>query len=138
MSKTNDWNQKIIKEFRENGGKVGGHFKNTPLLLLHTIGAKSGKPRLNPVAYLEDGERFVIIASKAGAPTNPAWYHNIVANPEVSVEVGTKKFQARATITDEPERTQLYQKMVELNPGFAAYPRKTVRVIPVITLTRLP
>lgn len=137
MSETNEWNKKIIKEFRENDGKVGGYFESTPLLLLHTIGAKSGLPHLNPVAYLADGEQFVIVASKAGAPTNPDWYHNIIANPKVSVEIGTEQFQARATVTSEPERTQLFEKMVAVNPGFAEYQRKTDRVIPVIRLTRL-
>lgn len=135
MSSPNEWNRKIIEEFRANEGKVGGQFANTPLLLLHTTGAKSGQPRVNPVAYLNDGERYVVIASKGGAPTNPDWYYNIVANPQVEVEVGTEQLSARATVAEEPERTQLYEKMAAKNPGFAEYQRKTTRVIPVIILT---
>lgn len=131
-------NKAIIREFRENDGKVGKPFADIALLLLHTIGAKSGLARINPLAYLADGERFVVIASKGGAPTNPDWYYNIVANPEVSVEVGTEEFHAQATIATEPERTQLYEKMVSLNPGFAEYLKKTTRIIPVIILTRTP
>lgn len=131
-------NEAIIKEFRENGGKVGGHFVNTPLLLLHTVGAKSGEARLNPAAYFTENDRYIIIASKGGAPNHPDWYHNIVANPEVSVEVGTEKFQALATEAEEPQRTQLYEKMVALNPGFAEYLKKTTRTIPVIIVTRTP
>ena len=136
MSSANDWNKKIIEEFRANDGQVGGYFKNTPLLLLHTTGAKTGKPRLNPVAYLKDGDRYVVIASKGGAPDNPDWYYNVVANPQVHVEVGTEEFQARARVTEEPERTRLYERMAAKNPGFAQYPDKTSRVIPVISLTR--
>jgi len=133
----NEWNQKIIEEFRSNGGKVGGRFEGRTLLLLHTTGAKSHEPRINPVAYTTDGDRFVIIASKGGAPTNPDWYYNVVANPSISVEVGTEQFQAQATIAEEPERTRLYDKMVEVMPGFADYKQKTSRVIPVIVLTRM-
>ena len=138
MSDANDWNKAIIEEFRANDGKVGGMFADMPLLLLHTTGAKSGLPRINPMAYLVDGNRLVVIASKAGAPTNPDWYHNVVANPDVKVEVGTEQFQARATVAEEPERTQLYEKMATLNPGFAEYQQKTTRIIPVIILTRRP
>lgn len=104
-------------------------------LLLHTTGAKSGLPRINPVACMPDGDRYVIIASKGGAPSNPDWYYNLVANPEVSVEVGTEKFQAQATVAEEPERTTLYNKMSTKYPGFAEYEQKTSRVIPVVTLT---
>ena len=133
-----DWNKKIIEEFRANDGRVGEPFENMTLLLLHTTGAKSGLPRLNPVAYMADGDRYVIIASKGGADSNPDWYYNLVANPRVSVEVGTEKFQALAEVVDEPERTELFEKMSTLYPGFAAYQRKTERVIPVVVLTRLP
>lgn len=136
MSEANNWNKQIIEEFRANDGKVGGMFANMNLLLLHTTGAKSGLPRINPVAYLSDGERLAVFASKAGAPTNPDWYHNIVANPEVTVEVGTERFPAQATIAEEPKRTQLYEKMASINPGFAEYQHKTTRIIPVIILTR--
>ncbi len=137
MNTQNDWNKTIIDEFRANGGKVGGPFAGRTLLLLHTIGAKSGQPHINPVAYVTDGDRIVIIASKGGAPTNPAWYYNIVANPLVTVEVGTEQFEARAAVSAEPERTRLYAKMVEMMPGFAEYQQKTTRIIPVITLTRV-
>lgn len=137
MSNPNDWNQAIIAEFRANGGKVGGQFAGATLLLLHTMGAKSGQERINPVVYTTDGEQLVVIASKAGAPTNPDWYHNLVANPRVTVEVGTEQFQAQATVAAEPERTRLYDQMATAMPGFAEYQRKTTRVIPVIVLTRM-
>ena len=135
MSTPKNWNTAIIEEFRTNAGNVGGPFAGKSLLLLHTVGAKSGQPRINPVACTKDGDRLVIIASKGGAPTNPDWYYNIRANPLVSVETGTEQFQVRATIAVEPERTRLYNKMVEMMPGFAEYQRKTTRVIPVIILT---
>jgi len=135
MIEVNDRNKKIIDEFRANDGKVGGRFEGRTLLLLHTKGAKSGRERINPVAYVRDGDRFVIIASKGGAPTNPSWYYNILANPQVTVEVGTETFPAQATVAEEPERTRLYNKMVEVMPGFDDYRRKTTRVIPVIVLT---
>lgn len=137
MSNHIDWNKAIIEEFRANSGKVGGPFLGKTLLLLHTVGAKSRQERINPVAYVNDGDRLVIIASKAGAPTNPDWYYNIVKQPLVTVEVGTEQFQSRAEIASEPERTRLYQKMVEMMPGFAEYELKTTRIIPVITLTRV-
>ncbi len=132
-----DWNKAVIDEFRANEGKVGGPFEEMTLLLLHTIGAKSGEPRLNPVAYLADGERYVIIASKGGAPTHPGWYHNVVAHPEVTIEVGTEKIQAQAEVVQEPERTELFEKVSAQYPGFAEYEKKTTRVIPVLVLTRL-
>jgi len=135
MIEAQDRNRKIVNEFRAKDGKVGGHFEGKTLLLLHTKGAKSGQERINPVAYVRDGDRLVVIASKGGAPTNPSWYYNILANPLVTVEVGTEKFQAHATVTEEPERTRLYNKMVEMMPGFDDYRRKTARVIPVIVLT---
>lgn len=137
MSNPNDWNKAIIAEFRANGGKVGGQFAGATLLLLHTTGAKSGQERVNPVVYTTDGDRLVVIASKAGAPTNPDWYHNLVANPEVTVEVNTEQFQAQATVAAEPERTRLYNQMAAAMPGFAEYQRKTTRVIPVVVLTRI-
>jgi deazaflavin-dependent oxidoreductase (nitroreductase family) len=136
MNNRNDWNMATIKEFRANAGKVGGPFAGKTLLILHTIGAKSGRTRINPVAYVTDGDRFVIIASKGGAPNNPDWYYNIVANPKVTVEIGTEQFSARASIATEPERTRLFNKMVEIMPGFAEYQKKTTRIIPVIILSR--
>jgi deazaflavin-dependent oxidoreductase (nitroreductase family) len=137
MSTPHNWNKAIIDEFRANAGVVGGPFTGSTLLLLHTTGAKSGHERINPVAYFGDGEHLMIFASKAGAPTHPDWYHNIVANPLVTVEVGTEVFQVQAEIAAEPERTQLYNKMVEKMPGFGEYQKKTTRVIPVIILTRV-
>jgi deazaflavin-dependent oxidoreductase (nitroreductase family) len=133
----NERNLGIIQEFRANAGKVGGPFAGRSLLLLHTIGAKSGQPRINPVACINDGDRLVIIASKGGAPTNPDWYHNLLANPLVTVETGTEQFQAKATVAAEPELTRLYNQMVAMMPGFAGYQQNTTRIIPVIVLTRL-
>lgn len=137
MNNPNDRNQQIIDEFRANSGKVGGPFAGKSLLLLHTVGAKSGQERINPVACVKNGDHLVIIASKGGAPTNPDWYYNILANPLVTVEVGTDKFQAKAEIAPEPERTRLFAKMVEMMSGFADYQQKTTRILPVITLTRM-
>jgi len=131
-----DWNKKVIEEFRANKGKVGGYFENMTLLLLHTRGAKSGLPRLSPTAYTEDSDRLVIIASKGGADTHPDWYYNLVANPNVTIEVGTETYDAVATVEQEPERTRLYDQMAAQYPGFEAYRQKTSRNIPVITLRR--
>jgi deazaflavin-dependent oxidoreductase (nitroreductase family) len=136
LSNVSDWNKGAIAEFRANGGKIGGYFAGKTLLLLHTKGAKSGQERVNPVAYVRDGDRYVVIASKSGEPTNPDWYHNLVANPTVTVEVGTEQFEARAQVTAEPERSRLYAEMVKMMPGFADYELKTTRKIPVIILTR--
>ncbi len=127
-------NRAIIEEFRANQGQVEHHF---PVLLLHTTGAKSGLPRINPLVYMVDDERYVIIAAKTGVPTNPDWYHNIVANSEVFLEVDSEQFHASATITTEPERTRLYAKMVAMAPIFDNYQRATTRIIPVITLKRI-
>lgn len=135
MSDPNDRNQQIIAEFRANSGQVGGFFTNRPLLLLHTTGAKSGLPRLNPLVYEADDDRFVIIASKGGAPTHPDWYYNLLAQPNVSIEVGTQLVQATATVAEEPERSQLYEKMAAKHTFFADYARQVSRTIPVIILT---
>ncbi len=137
MSDQNERDKKIIEEFRANGGKVGGQFTGRTLLLLHTTGAKSRQRRVTPVAYSMDGDRLVVIASKGGAPANPGWYHNIAANPLVTVELGNEQFQAHATIPAEPERTRLYNQMATANPNFVEYQRKTTRIIPVIVLKRL-
>jgi deazaflavin-dependent oxidoreductase (nitroreductase family) len=137
MSAVNTRNQGIIAEFRANSGKVGGTFAGKTLLLLHTVGAKSKEERINPLAYVNDGDRLVIIASKGGAPTNPDWYYNVLAHPLVTVEVGMEQFQAQATVAAEPERTRLYDKMAEMLPSFADYRRKTTRAIPVIILKRI-
>lgn len=137
MNSLNERNAAIIDEFRANAGHVGGPYADRSLLLLHTIGAKTGQKRVNPVVYITDGDRFVILASKAGAPTNPDWYHNLLAHPLVTVEVGAEQFQVKATVSIEPERGRLFNKMVEASPGFADYQRKTTRLIPVIVLTRV-
>ena len=132
-----DFNENVINEFRANGGKVGGQFEGAPMMLLTTTGAKSGQARTKPVVYTKDGDRFVIIASKAGAPTNPDWFHNLVANPEVTLEVGDERFPARATVTSGEERRRLYDAQAALMPGFADYAQKTTREIPVVVLDRL-
>ena len=129
------FNNSIIDEFRANDGAVGGMFENAKLLLLTTTGAKTGLARVNPLVYLIDGKRYIIIASYEGAPTNPPWYYNLLSNPEVGIEVGSEKFTARAAVLDEPERTELYAKMVKIMPNFAEYESKTTRVIPVVALT---
>jgi deazaflavin-dependent oxidoreductase (nitroreductase family) len=133
-----DRNQPIIDEFRANNGKVGGYFAGANMLLLHTTGARTGQARTNPVVYVTDGDRLVVIASKGGDDTNPDWYYNLLANPIVTVELGNEQFQARATpVTEEPERSRLYAKMVAHRPGFAEYERKTSRKIPAIILERV-
>jgi deazaflavin-dependent oxidoreductase (nitroreductase family) len=133
-----DFNAAIIAEFRANEGKVGGYFEGADLLLLHTTGAKSGQPRTNPLVYARDGDRLVVTASKGGADTNPDWYYNLAANPTATVEVGTEQFRVRATIvTEEPERSRLYAKMVAHRSGFAEYEQKTTRKIPAILLERI-
>jgi deazaflavin-dependent oxidoreductase (nitroreductase family) len=132
-----DFNENVINEFRANGGKVGGPFEGASMMLLTTTGAKSGQARTRPVVYTKDGDRFVIIASKAGAPTNPDWYHNLVANPEVTLEVGVETFPARATVTSGEERTRLYDAQAALMPRFAEYAQQTSREIPVVILERL-
>jgi deazaflavin-dependent oxidoreductase (nitroreductase family) len=136
MSSPNDWNKKVIEEFRANGGKVGGPFEDVTLLLLHTTGAKSGLARVNPLVCTEDGGDLVVIASQGGAPSHPDWYYNLKAYPNVEVEYGTERFKAVATIVGEPERSELYAKAAARFPGFAEYAQKTTRVIPVIKLER--
>lgn len=138
VSDPNDWNKQVIAEFRANGGKVGGYFEGANMILLHTIGAKSGQPRINPLVYTTDGDRLIIIASKGGADSNPDWYYNLLANPVTTVEVGSEQFQVRATpVTEEPERSRLYAKMVEHRSGFAEYEKQTSRKIPVVVLERV-
>ena len=137
MSSESEHNQRIINEFRANDGKVGGYFAGRTLLLLHTLGAKSQQEHINPTAYVRDNARFVVVASNSGQATNPSWYYNIVANPLVTIEVRTETIQARASIADEPERTRLYDKMVEMMPGFAEYLLQATRIIPVVILTPL-
>jgi deazaflavin-dependent oxidoreductase (nitroreductase family) len=137
MTDTTNFNQTIIDEFRANGGKVGGGFAGMPMVIIHTKGAKSGQPRENPLAALvEDDGTLYIFASKGGAPTNPDWYHNIVANPEVQVEFGDDTFTADATVLTGAKRTEIYDRQKTLVPGFADYETNTTRVIPVVALTR--
>jgi deazaflavin-dependent oxidoreductase (nitroreductase family) len=134
---TNDRNQSIIEAFHTNQGKVGGPFASMPLLLLTTTGAKSSKTRVNPLAYLSNDERLFIFASYGGAPSHPDWYYNILAQPNVTVELGTEKFAAKAVdIEDRAERDQIYGIQSQLLPGFAEYQTKTTRVIPVVELVR--
>ena len=132
-----DWNDKIIAEFRANGGKVGGPFEGATLLLLHHVGARSGTERVAPLAYLPDGDRMLIIASKAGAPTNPDWYHNLKANPRVDVELGSGTVTVDAHELAPAERDEKWVEITTRAPGFADYQKKTQRVIPVFALQRV-
>jgi deazaflavin-dependent oxidoreductase (nitroreductase family) len=136
-----DWqrmNDAVIEEFRANGGQVGGRFAGRPMLLLTTIGARSGQPRVTPLNYSTDGDRLVVIASKGGSPTHPDWYRNLVANPEVTIEVGTERFRARAMTAQEPERTRLFDQQAAIMPFFDGYRRQvTAREIPVVVFERV-
>ncbi|MEV4889252.1 nitroreductase family deazaflavin-dependent oxidoreductase [Nonomuraea sp. NPDC055795] len=132
----NDFNQQVIEEFRANAGKVGGYFEGHDLVLLTTKGAKSGNETTSPVMYLPDGDRYVIIASNGGADNHPAWYHNLLAHPELTAEIGTETFSAKAQQIDGTERDELYARMVAIAPGFAEYEAKTTRRIPVLSLHR--
>jgi deazaflavin-dependent oxidoreductase (nitroreductase family) len=137
MSDASNWNKNLIEQYRANGGKVNGWNEGRNLLLLTTKGAKTGKEHVNPVAFTRDGDRLIVIASKGGAPTNPDWYYNLLANREVTVEVGRERYKARATVTEEPERTRLYDQMAAIMPGFAEYQRNTTRKIPLVILQRI-
>ena len=130
-----DFNEQIIEEFRANSGRVGGIFEGNPLLLLHHTGARSGRSRLNPLAYQNDNGRYVVFASKAGAPVNPDWYHNLKAHPDVTIEVGTDTIDVLASEATGEERERLYRTQAERLPQFAEYAKRTERVIPVIVLT---
>jgi deazaflavin-dependent oxidoreductase (nitroreductase family) len=130
-----DFNARIIEEFHANEGRVGGPFADSTLLLLHHVGAKSGKDRINPLAYNRDGDRYVVFASKAGAPTNPDWYHNLKANPKVTIEVGTDTIDVVAGEARGEERDRLFRDQVERSSQFGEYQAKTDRVIPVMVLT---
>jgi len=129
-----DFNSKIIDEFRANNGIVGGPFEGAHLLLLHTTGAKSGQERVNPMMYQKLGNDYVVFASKGGAPVHPAWFHNLVANPRVRAEVGTKTVELRARVAEPNEREPIWTAWKQANPGFADYEKKTSRQIPVIIL----
>jgi deazaflavin-dependent oxidoreductase (nitroreductase family) len=132
-----DFNQQLIAEFRANEGTVGGMFAGAPMALLTTTGAKTGQPRTSPLVYTRDGDRYVVIASKGGAPTNPDWFHNLRANPDVTLEIGTETFAARASVPEGEERQRLFAQMAALMPGFAEYQRNTTRQIPVVVLERI-
>ena len=133
----NNWNQNIIAEFRQNNGVVGGMFAGAPILLLTTTGAKSGKQRTTPLVYLPDSDRMLIFASKAGAPKHPDWYHNLIANPVATVEVGADTQQYKATVITGEERDRLYAQQAAKMPNFAEYEKLTTRTIPVVALTRV-
>jgi deazaflavin-dependent oxidoreductase (nitroreductase family) len=131
-----NFNKSIVDEFRTNGGKVAGPFTQAALLLLTTTGAKSGQPRVSPLAYFRVGGKLIIIGSFAGAPVNPAWVHNLRANPQAHVEVGTDAFDVTARELPAAEREELFPKVTEVAPGFAEYQSKTSRVIPLFELQR--
>ena len=135
----NDWNTALIEEFRANDGKVGGQFEGAPLLILHTTGARSGQERLAPVMYQavgDDGD-VAVFASKAGAPTHPDWYHNLLADPRATVEVGPETYAVKARVAEGDERERIWSTQKERYPGFADYEQKTSREIPVIVLERV-
>lgn len=130
------FNDGVIAEFRANEGKVGGNFAGAPLLLLTSTGAKSGQQYVTPMMYLADGDRWLVFASYAGAPNNPAWYHNLVANPDAVIEVGAETVEVTAVVLEGEERELKYAEQVRLYPGFGEYQAKTSRVIPVVALER--
>lgn len=136
MDAANDLNQKIVNEFRANDGQVGGPFAGMSLVLLTTTGGKSGKQTVSPLAVTEDGDRLLVYGSAAGGPNHPAWYHNLIANPSVTVEYGSETFAALADVVTGDERDRLWREQVERAPGFGDYERKTTRTIPVIALHR--
>ncbi|MFG1709839.1 nitroreductase/quinone reductase family protein [Nonomuraea sp. M3C6] len=129
-----DFNQQIIEEFRANRGQVGGPFEGGRLLLLTTVGAKTGARRTTPLGYLPDGDRILIIASAGGAPAHPAWYHNLLANPQVTVEDGVFTFQAKAVVLEGEERERMFARAVEADPGWGDYEARSGRTLPVVAL----
>jgi deazaflavin-dependent oxidoreductase (nitroreductase family) len=135
MGSREDFNARIIEEFRANEGRVGGPFEGNPLLLLHHRGARSGTERVNPLAYTEDAGRYVIFASKGGSPSNPAWFYNLRAHPDTTIELGADEVEVRASEAVGEERDRLYREQAEQIPEFAEYERKAGRVIPVVVLT---
>lgn len=132
----NDYNRRVIEEFRAHGGKVGEEWEGTPLLLLTTIGARSGERRTTPMGYMTNGDRLIVWAANGGSPTNPDWYHNLLAHPHVTVEVGTQTFDAIAVVTADAERNRLWTQGVALYPQLAEHQAKTARQIPVIAFSR--
>lgn len=133
----NAWNKAIIEEFRSNGGVCGGQFEGATMIIITTTGARSGEERVNPLVRLDFEGRIYVIASKAGAPDNPDWYHNLVTNPEVTVELGTETYRARATVIEGPERDRIYAEQVSRFASFGDYEKMTTRTIPVIALDRI-
>ena len=133
-----DLNDGVIAEFRANGGHCGGRWEGNPMVVLTTVGAKSGKARTSPLTYTTDGDRIVLIASRAGDDRHPDWYHNLVANPEVVIEMGTERFDARARVAEEPERTRLLAARIAVMPRFGGYVDMTDRTIPVVVIDRTP
>lgn len=138
MSDPQDWNVKIIEEFRANGGRVGGQFEGAPMLVLHSTGARSGAERVHPMMYQRVGDAYAVFASKGGAPTNPDWYHNLRANPDATIEVGTEILAVRARVADSAERRPIWDEQKRAYPGFAGYEQKTTREIPVVILEPQP
>jgi deazaflavin-dependent oxidoreductase (nitroreductase family) len=134
MPEANDWNSKIIEEFRANGGKVGGGFEGAPLLLLHTTGAKSGRERVSPVMYQAVGDSYAVFASKGGAPSNPDWFYNLLANPQVRAEIGRQTVELTGRVAEGDDRDRIWSAQKRAYPGFADYERKTTRQIPVVIL----
>jgi deazaflavin-dependent oxidoreductase (nitroreductase family) len=130
-----DFNNQIMAEFHANGGKVGGRFQGADVLILTSTGARTGKTRWNPLVYTRDGDRFVIAASKGGAPTSPDWYHNLVANPAAVIEVGTEVIPVEATVATGAERDRLFARHAAKMPQFLEYAKNTRRTIPVVVLT---
>lgn len=135
----NAWNRQIIEEFRSNAGKVGGNFEGAPMILVHHKGAKTGTERVNPLVYLPVGDNFAIFVSKAGAPTNPQWFDNLVAQPRTTVEVGSDSIDVAARVLEGPEREEVWSKQKAVMPGFAEYEEKSkeFRQIPVVLLERV-
>ena len=131
-----EFNRTVIAEFRANGGKAGGNVEGKPLILVHNVGAKTGRHRVNPLVPLLDDGRIFVFASKGGSPEHPAWYHNLVANPETTVELGTETFPVVARVLTGAERDEIYARQVAVQPQFAEYQRKTDRLIPVVELRR--
>jgi deazaflavin-dependent oxidoreductase (nitroreductase family) len=137
MAELQDFNQRVMREFRANQGRVSGPLANMPVLLLTMTDARSGRTITQPLVYTTDGDRLVVIASFAGAPKHPAWYHNLLAKPEATVEVGSERFRVKATVTSGEERQRLFDRQAAQIPIFVEYQHKTSRQIPVLVLTRL-
>jgi deazaflavin-dependent oxidoreductase (nitroreductase family) len=132
-----DWNHGVIEDYRANGKATSGPFVGRQLLLLTTVGSKSGENRTSPLAYTTDGDKIVIVASMGGAPTHPFWYTNILAQPIVTVELNGETFRARATVATPAARRRLYDQHAEMHPSFVEYEQKTSREIPVVLLERI-